>query len=352
MPQVLRCHTAALMAHYFGKRGGQQGADEPKNGSLEAELGIDAGTQIQVNYSPIANDGNLQVTVWLFHYIDHLSQKSLYPLDTKKLKKSDRRCRAMTEHDGIMSQQSLENQRIMNMPAGYMPDSINAYPSILDRSPVQRTDLLRKEVSRMSHPKLVDAYVDCMLEREIEQTKNVKLYNEAEQSRQRILDLERLLADQESVVREAQESAFALMASNISQAENDDKICSRLRMIRMQWKNFAKKWASKSMADIRKKEHILIRKMVNAWVAQDEDDSSDGIWAMENNAKAPPILLNTTLAHFIAENIILKPFTAAYNLKDSAARVSCDAFTIMNSLDELYAIKIKGLLTERPIFFS
>ena len=280
----------------------------------------------------------------LFCCTEHLSQKAWYPQDTKKLKKDDHRRKDMSEDEDCTSLQTLKNQINMKLPAGNMTNSLYAQPSTLNRPATQRTDQLRKDLSRLSHQELVDAYADCMLERETEQTKNLSLYNEAEQSRQKVLDLEKRLAGQESVVREAQESVFALMASNTSMAENDDKICSRLRIIRMQWKNFAKKWASKSMADIRDEEDHSIRRLVNAWVAPDEDQSHDGIWAIGNNRKAPSILLNTVLAHFISEKIIGKPFTAAYNLKESAETLSYDDSIIMKSLDELYAIKIKGWL--------
>lgn len=252
-----------------------------------------------------------------------------------------------------MSPHSSGNQSIMDLPAGYTAESLNTHLSTLDSPAIQGMDQLREGLSGLSHQQLVNAYIDCMQEREIAQTENLSFRNEAEQSRQKILDLEERLADQESVVREAQESAFALMASKISIAENDDKIYSKLRMIRMQWKNFAKKWASKSMTDIPNKEHVSIRRMVNTWVAPDEYQSHDGIWATENDRKAPSILLNTVLAHFISSNIIRKPFTSAYNLKGGTKTVLYDDVTIMNSLDELYAIKIKGLLVEKyKIFLS
>lgn len=253
----------------------------------------------------------------------------------------------MTEDDASMSQQPLENQTIMDFSANHTTDSPDAQPSTLDGHPPHRTDQMRKEFSRLSHQELVNAHAKNMLDREIEQMESLTLFNALEQSRQKVSDLEKRLADQESVVRKAQESAFTLMASNTSLAENDDKICSTLRVIRKQWRNFAKKWASMSMADIRVKKHHLIKKLVDAFVAPDEDHSHDGIWAVENNRKAPSILLNTVLAQFICENIIRLPFTAAFNLEERAETDLCDDTTIMSRLEDLYAIKMKGWCSKR-----
>lgn len=281
------------------------------------------------------------------HYAKYLAQKSWYPQDTRKSKKRHHRRKCMTEHNDSMSWQFSENQSIMDLPARYTADSRNAHPSTVDGSPIQEMDQSYEELSNLSHQRLVAAYVDCMQEREIAQMENLSLHSEVEQSRQKVFELEQRLAEQESVVRDAQESAFALMASNISIAENDDKICSKLRMLRMQWKNFAKTWASKSLAPIRDEKYLLLRKMIDAWVASDEDQSHDGIWANDNDRKAPSILLNAVLAHFISGNIIRKPFTAVFNLQESTESVRNDNSTIMNSLDRLYALKIKGAFNEK-----
>lgn len=262
--------------------------------------------------------------------------------DTKRLKKGKHRHEGMTEDN---DQQSFENDSNTDSPAGCRTDSLNAHSSTLNKPAIQQSDKLRERIFRMSHQELVDAYADCIMKREIEQTENQSLFKKARKLRRRVVDLEGRLADQESVVREAQESAFALMASNISVAENDDKICSRLRIIRMQWKIFAKKWSSGVLADIQDEKYLWVREMVNAWVAPDEGQSQDGIWAIENNRKAPSILLNTVLAHFISTKIIRKPFIGAYNLKEEGS-VSFDDGNIMNSLDQLYAIKMRGLLNE------
>ena len=251
-----------------------------------------------------------------------------------------------------MSQQTSEDQRITDLPARYTVDSLNAHPSTLDSPAFQGRDQLWEELSKLSHQWLVAAYIGCMQEREIARIENLGLCNELQQSRQKISELEKRLAEQESVVRNAQESAFALMASNVSVAENDDKICSKLRMLRMQWKNFAKTWASKSLAHIRDEKYILVRKMIDAWVASDEDHSHDGIWANDNDRKAPSILLNAILGHFISGNIIRKPFAAVFNLQESAEFVRHDNFTIMNSLDWLYALKMKGFSNEKCRLFA
>lgn len=266
--------------------------------------------------------------------------------------KGRHRYESMTEHNDSMSQQSSENQSMMDMPSGLTADPHNAHPSTVESPPFQEADQLREGSSEFSYQRLVDAYPYCTQEREVSQMENLNLCSEVEQLRQKVSELQGRLAEQESVVRDAQESAFALMASNISVAENDDKICSRLRMIRMQWKVFAKKWAAKNMAQIGDEKHVLIKKKFKVWMAPDEDQSCDGIWTIENNRKAPSILLNTALAHSITKKIVETPFKAAYGLKGITKSLRGDRDTIMNSLDKLYAIKMKGVHCEIANFLK
>jgi hypothetical protein len=120
--------------------------------------------------------------------------------------------------------------------------------------------------------------------------------------------------EQDSAVRKAQESAFAVVASTGPKALDDDIIRSKLKGAISQWKPFAKKWALRSLQDLEGDRLEAVRPMVEEHVAPDESDSLDGLFEQHNAGKAPAILLNTELALFIVRRLLSMPFTSAIGL--------------------------------------
>ena len=120
--------------------------------------------------------------------------------------------------------------------------------------------------------------------------------------------LESQLACQDVDVRKAQESAFELMKSSVPKAIDDEVVRSKLKGVRAQWKMFAKEWAA---ADIQDGEGTTA--LFDNLMAPDEKQSHDGLWHEQNKGKAAAVLLNAELARFIGDEIILQPFTAAFD---------------------------------------
>lgn len=144
------------------------------------------------------------------------------------------------------------------------------------------------------------------------------------------------LTSQEKIVREAQDSAFALMASTVSKAEDDDVVRSKIRRVRAEWKSFAKDWALKDIRDVADKHIDLYKLLCKNLVAADEVQAADGLYEPKYQARVPSMLLNAELARFIATEIVSRPFGAAYGLganPDAAVEVSS---MIMEDLGLLY----------------
>jgi hypothetical protein len=122
------------------------------------------------------------------------------------------------------------------------------------------------------------------------------------------------LEDQDSAVRKAQESAFAVVASTGPKAEDDDVIRSKLKSVTSRWKPFAKKWAVRSFDELQGDRLEIARPIIEELVAPDEFKSSDGLFEPCNASKGPVILLNAELARFVVDRLLENPFTAAFQL--------------------------------------
>jgi hypothetical protein len=118
--------------------------------------------------------------------------------------------------------------------------------------------------------------------------------------------------DQDSAVRKAQESAFAVVASTGPKAEDDDVIRSKLKSATSLWKPFAKKWALKSLAELQGDRLEIAKPIFAELVAPDEAESPDGLFELCNDSKGPGILLNAELARFVVNRLLENPFTAAF----------------------------------------
>ena len=172
------------------------------------------------------------------------------------------------------------------------------------------------------------------------QHKRFALLKELNAKTDECLDLQGRLLHQDQDVRKAQETAFALMASNVSSAEDDNVIRSKLKRIRARWKTFARDWALKNVDDIQDKGEFM--KLFDNLVAPDEHNSEDGLWEEKNKGIAPAILLNAELARFIAAEIVTRPFTASFGLGTKPDDTPEDTLTMMRALETIYDLSKKG----------
>jgi hypothetical protein len=168
-----------------------------------------------------------------------------------------------------------------------------------------------------SHSETAEGYLRCRyvvgkLEADLRQ-----LQDEIERQKSTNESLLTQLEGQDSTVRKAQESAFAVVASSGPKAEDDDVIRSRLRNATSRWKQFAKKWASRSLADLREHNIELLKPFFEDLVhdkilAEDEAHSPNGIFEPPHDSIAPGILLNAEIARFVVIRLLDQPFTAAF----------------------------------------
>jgi hypothetical protein len=154
-------------------------------------------------------------------------------------------------------------------------------------------------------------------------------------------NLQHQIEDQDSAVRKAQESVFAVMATTGPRAEDDDIVRGKLKIVTSQWKPFAKAWAIRSVSEI-KDEATPEWKIFADLVVPDEVNARDGIWEPENDAKAPSILLNAELARFIDKEIIRQPFIAIKGLTVPQQKGSIDLSTEPSTFQTIYERTKKG----------
>ena len=155
--------------------------------------------------------------------------------------------------------------------------------------------------------------------------------------------LQQQLSDQDQDVRRAQETAFAFISMNTPRAEDDESIRSQLKVVRGQWKIFAKDWVSKDLHRLKGDYPTEVRQLVERLLTIDELEAHDGIMAKENVSKAVAILLNTALAGFIGQHIINQPFISAFGLLMKAADGANSSMLYMHSLGKLYRQFLEGL---------
>ena len=154
--------------------------------------------------------------------------------------------------------------------------------------------------------------------------------------RSEVSDLQNRLKGQDVDVRKAQETVFALAASKVSRAEDDDIIRSKLKGIRSQWKVFAKDWAVKHMSNIKEENKSAIDQCLSRLVEAAEDRSPDGFWSQQNASKAPTILLNAELARFLAKEIISQPFISAFAYASETNAKVEEVCPTIEALNKLY----------------
>ena len=180
-------------------------------------------------------------------------------------------------------------------------------------------------------------------DRDSEHTKEViaDLKQQLELSHEQLSKLKELLSRQDSDVREAQESVFTLMASNASNAEDDDVICAKFKSIRTQWKKFAKEWTAKDLPVWTDENRDVLSQLFQNLVAPDENKAPDGIYTKANRGKAPAIVLNAELGRFIGERVVQRPFIAAYGLSSRDADHHASS-SFMRALENVYIEACKG----------
>lgn len=195
-----------------------------------------------------------------------------------------------------------------------------------------------------SFDKLFDEYVRY-LEAWTESDREITgLHADLKAAHEANAELKSQLLKQDKDVRTAQETAFSLMASNVPKAEDDDTIRSKLGRVKSQWKMFSKDWAVKKLEDISDRDGPSVKMMFVPLIASDEDSAPDGIWTPRNRGRAPSILLNTYLARFIAEWIISKPFTAAFDFRSGTDETPTDPYVLVNALGALYDATKTGMI--------
>ena len=156
-------------------------------------------------------------------------------------------------------------------------------------------------------------------------------------------ELQDRLSSQDSDVRQAQESAFALMASSSSKAEDDDVICSKFKASRSRWKQFAKEWAAKDLPKTEEGITAIASRLSPNLVASDEGQSADGLWSKRHESKACALLLNAELGRFIGQEIVQRPFTTAFDHGTETDDYTNGDPTVMRNLDMLYGEFLRGL---------
>ena len=213
--------------------------------------------------------------------------------------------------------------------------------------PISKRDILDIK-QNLSHYDTAESCLRWRYVAEKLQTEVRQLLDEIERQKSMNQSLLTQLEGQESTVREAQESAFAVVALSVPKAEDDDVIRSRLKNATSRWKQFAKKWASRSLANLKENKVELLKPLFEDLVqdrilAEDEGHSPDGIFESEHDSIAPGILLNAELARFVVIRLLDQPFTAAFK---SGAVPEHDSWSTtgstMQALHDIYHYILQG----------
>jgi hypothetical protein len=181
---------------------------------------------------------------------------------------------------------------------------------------ISRSDI--HDIKQMNtHSETAESYLRYRYAAEKLQAEVKQLQEETERQKSTNESLQIQLEGQDSTVRKAQESAFAVVASSGPKAEDDDVIRSRLKNATSRWKQFAKKWASRSLANLKEHNFELLKPFFEDLVhdkilAEDEAHSPNGIFEPPHDSIAPGILLNAELARFVVIRLLDQPFTAAF----------------------------------------
>lgn len=195
-------------------------------------------------------------------------------------------------------------------------------------------DELKVNVKRWEAPKLREECISWCQEaiRAEEEVKAREISISVLQSQIVLLD---------NQVRKAQEKVFGLAPADVSKAEDDEIIRSKLRGVRTQWKMFAKEWAVKHLSSIKEEERPEVDKLLARPVVTDESQSRDSLWTNQSAIKAS-ILLNAELARFLGKEIMLQPFISAsayVSETNAAVNASCPSMETLNQLYKLDKIQ-------------
>ena len=114
------------------------------------------------------------------------------------------------------------------------------------------------------------------------------------------------LEEQETNIKNSQETISRLIKKADPVALPDNIVYSKLEMIESSWRPFAKKWALASLSglDPSLNRHVIGIGAVNA----DSENIARLVRRFQRIPAAPSILLNTLIAHFIHKEIFDRPF--------------------------------------------
>lgn len=201
---------------------------------------------------------------------------------------------------------------------------------------------IAKEKQRYTHSETAERFLKYKQRTHEAEARAMHLENEIANFQGMNESLQLKVQGQDFAVRKAQESAFAVVASTGPKAEDDDIIRSKLKSVTSQWKPFAKKWALRSLQELQGEKFELAKPILEELVADDEYDSHDGLFQHKNDNKAPGILLNAELARFVVNQLLEKPFTAAFGFNSSQETISSNGRT-SQTLHELYLYLRHGM---------
>ena len=201
---------------------------------------------------------------------------------------------------------------------------------------------VRGRAQKWNHKKLLEEYVK-LHGRKVDAEKTIiDLEKDLDFTELENAKLQEQLSRQDQDVRRAQESAFALMASNVSRAEDDETVRSKLRAVRGQWKIFAKDWALSSLNDVGDRDKAAVQHLINRLIAPDEAQARDGLMTLANRGKAAAIFLNAELARVIGQQLIVRPFISAFGLGTSFDDSAKASLFTMNDLERIYNLSVNG----------
>lgn len=195
--------------------------------------------------------------------------------------------------------------------------------------PMSQLEKLKMNVQKLDHRALEE---ECVAWSQ----RATSAEEEVRSCKDRLSELQSKFVSQDEAVRKAQETAFALAASESSKAEDDEIIRSKLRVIRNQWKTFAKEWAVKKSSSIKEEEWSKVDELFARLVGVDENQRPDGLWSKQSPGKAPSILLNAELARFLGKEIMSQPFISAFAYASEPNADLKRSFSYMKVLNNLY----------------
>ena len=201
----------------------------------------------------------------------------------------------------------------------------------------------RERAEAWDRQKLTDEYVKNYTRRLNTQEENQLLRQQVRALQQQESELQRKLSNQDYDVRQAQESAFALLSSNAPSAEDDDIVRSRLKSIRGQWKVFAKDWALKDVRDTNSEHNVTLSQHIQRILMPENLQAKDGIMAKTNRGKAYVILFNMELARFIGEEILGRPFISAFEYNAEVPGETKSPNSTLGALEHLYNNYLEGV---------